>query len=220
MAALLHWIDGRPTAGTPERHDPLFDPASGAQTGTLPIASEADVDAAVAAASTAFPAWRDTPLGQRARILFRYRDLVDRHTDEVAALITAQHGKVLADARGEVTRGLEVVEFACGLPHLLKGERSEDVSTGVDAFSVRQPLGVMAGITPFNFPAMVPLWMFPIAVACGNTFVLKPSEKDPAATVRLAELFGEAGLPDGVLNVVHGDAVAVNRLLEHPDVQG
>jgi malonate-semialdehyde dehydrogenase (acetylating)/methylmalonate-semialdehyde dehydrogenase len=219
MTALQHWIDGRPTEGSPERLDPLHDPATGEQTGTVPIATELDVDAAVAAARSAFPGWRDTPLSQRARILFRYRELVERHTDELAALITSQHGKVLADARGEVTRGLEVVEFACGLPHLLKGERSEDVSSGVDAFSVRQPLGVMAGITPFNFPAMVPLWMFPVAIACGNTFVLKPSEKDPAAGVRLAELFGDAGLPPGVLNVVHGDAVAVNRLLEHPDVE-
>ncbi len=219
MTALNHWIDGQATEGSPERHDPLHDPATGEQTGTLPIATEADVDAAVAAAKAAFPGWRDTPLSQRARIMFRYRELVDQHLDELAGLITAQHGKVLADARGEVARGLEVVEFACGLPHLLKGERSEDVSTGVDAFSVRQPLGVMVGITPFNFPAMVPLWMFPVAIACGNTFVLKPSEKDPAANVRLAELFSEAGLPPGVLNVVHGDAVAVNRLLEHPDVE-
>jgi malonate-semialdehyde dehydrogenase (acetylating)/methylmalonate-semialdehyde dehydrogenase len=219
MTALLHWIDGRATEGSPERHDALHDPALGIQTGTLPIASEDDVDAAVAAAKTAFAGWRDTPLSARARILFRFRDLIDGHSDELAALITAQHGKVLADARGEVARGLEVVEFACGLPHLLKGERSEDVSTGVDAFSVRQPLGVVAGITPFNFPAMVPLWMFPLAIACGNTFVLKPSEKDPAANVRLAELFTEAGLPPGVLNVVHGDAVAVNRLLTHPDVE-
>ncbi len=219
MTAVLHWIDGTSTEGTPERHDPLHDPATGEQTGTLPIATEADVDTAVAAAKAAFPGWRDTSLAQRARVLFRYRDLLDRHADELAGLITAQHGKVLADARGEVARGLEVVEFACGIPHLLKGERSEDVSTGVDAFSVRQPLGVVAGITPFNFPAMVPLWMFPLAIACGNTFVLKPSEKDPAANVRLAELSADAGLPPGVLNVVHGDAVAVNRLLEHPDVE-
>jgi len=216
---LHHWIDGRATEGSPERHDPLHDPAVGARTGTLPIASVADVDAAVASANAAFPGWRDTSLAQRNRVLFRFRDLVDRHSDELAALITAQHGKVLADAKGEVTRGLDVIEFACGLPHLLKGEHSEDVSTGIDAFSVRQPLGVVAGITPFNFPAMVPLWMFPIAIACGNTFVLKPSEKDPAANVRLAELFSEAGLPPGVLNVLHGDAVAVNRLLEHPDVE-
>ena len=217
--ALHHWIHGRATAGSPERLDPLHDPAVGARTGTLPIATEADVDAAVASAKAAFPGWRDTSLSQRNRILFRFRDLVDRHTDELAALITAQHGKVLSDARGEVTRGLDVIEFACGLPHLLKGERSEDVSTGIDVFSVRQPLGVVAGITPFNFPAMVPLWMFPVAIACGNTFILKPSEKDPAANVRLAELFTEAGLPPGVLNVVHGDAVAVNRLLEHPDIE-
>ncbi len=216
---LHHWIDGKPTEGSPERHDPLHDPALGSRTGSLPIASVADVDAAVASAKAAFPGWRDTSLSQRNRILFRFRDLVDRHTDELAALITGQHGKVLADAKGEVTRGLDVIEFACGLPHLLKGEHSEDVSRGIDAFSVRQPLGVVAGITPFNFPAMVPLWMFPIAIACGNSFVLKPSEKDPAANVRLAELFTEAGLPPGVLNVVHGDAVAVNRLLEHPDVE-
>ncbi len=216
---LHHWIDGRATEGMPERHDPLHDPAAGAQTGTLPIASLDDVDAAVASAKAAFPRWRDTSLSHRNRILFRFRDLVDRHTDELAALITGQHGKVLSDAKGEVARGLDVIEFACGLPHLLKGERSEDVSSGIDAFSVRQPLGVVAGITPFNFPAMVPLWMFPIAIACGNTFVLKPSEKDPAANVRLAELFTDAGLPPGVFNVVHGDAAAVNRLLEHPDVE-
>jgi malonate-semialdehyde dehydrogenase (acetylating)/methylmalonate-semialdehyde dehydrogenase len=217
--ALHHWIDGKATEGSPERRDALYDPAVGARTGTLPIAGEADVDAAVASAKAAFAGWRDTSLSQRTRILFRFRDLVDRHTDELAALITGQHGKVLADARGEVARGLDVIEFACGLPHLLKGERAEDVSTGIDAFSVRQPLGVVAGITPFNFPAMVPLWMFPLAIACGNTFILKPSEKDPAANVRLAELFTEAGLPPGVLNVVHGDAVAVNRLLEHPDIE-
>jgi malonate-semialdehyde dehydrogenase (acetylating) / methylmalonate-semialdehyde dehydrogenase len=219
MTALQHWIDGQSTEGAAERRDPLYDPATGQQTGTVPIASEADVDDAVEAALRAFPGWRDTALSHRARVLFRYRDLVERHIDELAALITSQHGKVRADARGEVTRGLEVVEFACGIPHLLKGERSEDVSGGVDAFSVRQPLGVVAGITPFNFPAMVPLWMFPVAIACGNTFVLKPSEKDPATGVRLAELFSEAGLPDGVLNVLHGDAVAVNRLLDHPDVE-
>ena len=217
--ALHHWIEGKATEGSPERRDALYDPAVGAQTGTLPIAGEADVDAAVASAKAAFPGWRETSLSQRTRILFRFRDLVDRHTADLAALITSQHGKVLADARGEVARGLDVIEFACGLPHLLKGERAEDVSTGIDAFSVRQPLGVVAGITPFNFPAMVPLWMFPLAIACGNTFILKPSEKDPAASVRLAELFTEAGLPPGVLNVVHGDAVAVNRLLEHPDIE-
>jgi len=216
---LHHWIDGEATEGTPERHDPLHDPAVGVQTGRLPIASLEDVDAAVASAKAAFPGWRNTSLAHRHRILFRFRDLVDRHRDELAALITGQHGKVLADAKGEVARGLDVIEFACGLPHLLKGEHSEDVSAGIDAFSVRQPLGVVAGITPFNFPAMVPLWMFPVAIACGNTFVLKPSEKDPAANVRLAELFSEAGLPPGVLNVLHGDAVAVNRLLEHPDVE-
>jgi malonate-semialdehyde dehydrogenase (acetylating) / methylmalonate-semialdehyde dehydrogenase len=219
MTALDHWIGGEPNAGRPERRDDLHDPATGEVSGSVPIASEADVDAAVAAALAAFPGWRDTSLAARAQVLFRARALVEANVDEVATIITAQHGKVLADARGEVARGLEVVEFACGLPHLLKGERSEDVSSGVDAFSVRQPLGVVAGITPFNFPAMVPLWMFPVAIACGNTFVLKPSEKDPGASVLLAELFAEAGLPGGVLNVVHGDAVAVDRLLDHPDVE-
>jgi malonate-semialdehyde dehydrogenase (acetylating)/methylmalonate-semialdehyde dehydrogenase len=187
--------------------------------GTVDFASRAEVDAAVAAAKAAFPAWRDASLGARTRVLFRFRELVDAHRDELARLISSEHGKVVSDAAGEVARGLEVVEFACGIPHLLKGGFSENVSTRVDAYSILQPLGVVAGVTPFNFPAMVPMWMFPIAIACGNTFVLKPSEKDPSAPVRLAELWAEAGLPDGVFNVLHGDRVAVDGLLRHPDVK-
>jgi malonate-semialdehyde dehydrogenase (acetylating)/methylmalonate-semialdehyde dehydrogenase len=196
----------------------VYDPATGQVTGQVGFASTGEVDAAVAAAKAAFPGWRATSLARRAQILFAFRELVSTHAAELAALITAEHGKVAADAAGEVQRGLEVVEFACGIPHLLKGGFSEQVSTGVDVYSIRQPLGVVAGITPFNFPAMVPMWMYPVAIACGNAFVLKPSEKDPSASVRVAELWAEAGLPEGVFNVVHGDKVAVDRLLEHPDV--
>ena len=184
----------------------------------VPLASRAEVDQAVAAAKAAWPSWADTPPLKRARILFRFKHLLDQHTDELAALITGEHGKILSDARGEVTRGIEVVEFACGIPNLLKGEFTEQVGGGIDNWSMRQPLGVVAGITPFNFPVMVPCWMFPVAIACGNTFVLKPSERDPSASVRLAELFTEAGLPDGVFNVIHGDKVVVDALLDHPGI--
>ena len=213
-----HWIDGKPWDGAPIGRSPIHDPARGAIVGEVLIGSASDVDEAVESAARAWPAWRDTSLTRRQQILFAYRELLVTHRDELARLVTAQHGKTLADASGEVQRGIEVVEFACNIPHLMKGEFSEQVSTGIDTYTLRQPLGVCAGITPFNFPAMVPMWMFPMAIATGNTFVLKPSEKDPSTAIRLAELFGEAGLPPGVLNVIHGDRVAVERLLAHPDV--
>jgi malonate-semialdehyde dehydrogenase (acetylating)/methylmalonate-semialdehyde dehydrogenase len=219
MKRITHWIDGKPWGGAAERRGDVYDPASGQVSGQVDFASAAEVDAAVAAATHAFTSWRQASLSERAAVLFAFRELVNRHCKELAGLITAEHGKVHGDALGEVTRGLEVVEFACGIPHLLKGGFSENVSNRVDSYSIHQPLGVAAGITPFNFPAMVPMWMYPIAIACGNTFVLKPSEKDPSASVRVAELWAEAGLPAGVFNVVHGDKVAVDRLLEHPDVR-
>ncbi len=206
--------------GADARTTPVFDPATGAQTAEVVLASAADVDAAVAAASTAWEEWRDTSLTVRARILFAFRELVDRHREDLARLITAEHGKVTEDARGEVARGLEVVEFACGLPHLLKGEFSEDVSNGIDALSVRQPLGVVAGITPFNFPVMVPMWMYPVSIACGNAFILKPSERDPSPSVLIADLWRKAGLPEAIFTVVNGDAAAVDALIDHPDVAG
>ncbi|AQZ61870.1 Methylmalonate-semialdehyde dehydrogenase [[Actinomadura] parvosata subsp. kistnae] len=214
-----HWINGALADGDSARAAELFDPATGEVSGHVALASAADVDAAVAAASAAFPAWRDTSISRRAQVLFRFRELLAGHLDEIAAAISAEHGKVHSDALGEVARGLEVVEFACGIPHLLKGGFSEGVSTRVDSYSIRQPLGVVAGITPFNFPAMVPMWMFPVAIACGNTFVLKPSERDPSASLLIARLWQQAGLPDGVFNVVQGDKVSVDRLLEHPDVR-
>ena len=209
---------GTSLEGASARTAPVFDPATGAQTAEVVLATAKDVDHAVSAAATAFATWRDTSLTARSRILFAFRELADRHRDDLAAAITAEHGKVLEDARGEVARGIEVIEFACGIPHLLKGEFSEDVSTGVDASSIRQPLGVVAGITPFNFPVMVPMWMYPVAIACGNTFVLKPSERDPSPSELVADLWRDAGLPEGVFNVVHGDADAVNVLLDHPGV--
>src|SRR5688500_7413195 len=180
------------------------------------MASPAEVAQAVAAAQAAFPAWADTPPIRRARVMFKFLELLNQHRDELAHLITAEHGKVFTDAQGEVTRGIDIVEFACGIPQLLKGDYTEQVSTGIDNWTLRQPLGVVAGITPFNFPVMVPMWMFPVAIAAGNTFVLKPSEKDPSASIDLAELWREAGLPDGVFNVLHGDRIAVERILEHP----
>ena len=218
MRTIQHWIDGRTTVGEDSRRGPVFDPATGSEQAEVVLGSRADVQAAVAAAAGAAEAWRQTAVSKRAKVLFAFRELVHAHIDELARLITSEHGKVLDDARGEVQRGLEVVEFACGIPQLLKGEFSEQVSTGVDAYSFRQPLGVVAGITPFNFPAMVPMWMHPIAIACGNTFVLKPSERDPSAAILTAELWQRAGLPDGVFNVVHGDKEAVDALLDHPDV--
>jgi malonate-semialdehyde dehydrogenase (acetylating)/methylmalonate-semialdehyde dehydrogenase len=218
MKTLDHWIGGKAREGTSGRFGPVTNPATGEQTARVPFAGAAEVDAAVATAVDAFDAWRSASLATRTQVLFAYRELIERSRTEVAEILTAEHGKVLADAIGEVNRGLEVIEFACGIPQLLKGGHSLGASTGIDVHSLRQPLGVAVGITPFNFPAMVPMWMFPIAVACGNAFVLKPSEKDPSAAVRVAELFTEAGLPDGVFNVVHGDKQAVDRLLTHPDV--
>jgi len=215
---VTHWIGGKPWTGEAQRHGDIYDPATGQVSGTVDFATSAEVSEAMAAAAQAFPRWRQTSLARRSQILFAFRELVRQHTAELAALITAEHGKVAGDAAGEVARGLEVVEFACGIPHLLKGGYSENVSTSVDSYSIRQPVGVVAGITPFNFPAMVPMWMFPLAIACGNTFVLKPSEKDPSASLLLAQLWAEAGLPDGVFNVVHGDKVAVDGLLTHPDI--
>ena len=204
MKHCTHWIGGKPWAGEAASRGDIYNPATGQVTGTVGFASAAEVDAAVAAAAAAWPGWRETSLTRRANVMFAFRELLRQHQGELAALISSEHGKVASDAAGEVSRGIEVVEFACGIPHLLKGGFSENVSTGVDAFSIRQPLGVVAGITPFNFPAMVPMWMFPIAIACGNAFVLKPSEKDPSASLMLAELLAEAGLPDGVFNVVQG----------------
>jgi malonate-semialdehyde dehydrogenase (acetylating)/methylmalonate-semialdehyde dehydrogenase len=218
MRNIAHFIDGKLSDKPFERSADVFNPATGEVRGKVALASPADVDAAVASAKAALPAWRETSLAKRSRTLFAFRELVEKHKVEIAALLTAEHGKVASDALGEVNRGLEVIEFACGIPHLLKGELSENVSTDVNAYSMRQPVGVVAGITPFNFPAMVPMWMYPIAIACGNTFVLKPSERDPSAANFCAQLFVDAGLPPGVLNVVHGDKVAVDRLLEHPDV--
>ncbi|MGK5532214.1 CoA-acylating methylmalonate-semialdehyde dehydrogenase [Streptomyces sp. URMC 129] len=213
-----HFIGNRHAGGASGRFAPVFDPATGARTARVALASAAEVDRAVAAAGEAAATWRSASLARRAALLFRYRELLRAHRDELAGLITAEHGKVRPDALGEVARGLEIVELACAVPEKLKGELSTEVSTGVDVASIRQPLGVVAGITPFNFPAMVPLWMFPVAVACGNAFVLKPSEKDPSAALRLAGLAAEAGFPDGVLNVVNGDRETVDHLLAHPGV--
>jgi malonate-semialdehyde dehydrogenase (acetylating)/methylmalonate-semialdehyde dehydrogenase len=198
----------------------VFDPATGEQTAEVVLASERDVDTAVAGSRAAAAEWRNTSLSARTQVLFAFRQLVERHRDDLARLVTAEHGKVLDDARGEVARGIEVVEFACGLSHLLKGEFSEDVSTGVDASSMRQPLGVVVGVTPFNFPVMVPMWMYPLAIACGNGFILKPSERDPSPSQLVADLWRQAGLPEGVFTVVHGDSVAVDALIDHPGVDG
>ncbi|HEX3980421.1 MAG TPA: aldehyde dehydrogenase family protein, partial [Acidimicrobiales bacterium] len=213
----MKWI-GSSLEGDDARTAPVFDPASGEVTATVVLASERDVDRTVQRSKAASDAWRDFSLTARSRILFAFRELADRHRDDLARLVTAEHGKVLEDARGEVARGIEVVEFACGLPHLLKGEFSEDVSTGVDASSIRQPLGVVAGITPFNFPVMVPMWMYPVSIACGNSFILKPSERDPSPSLLIADLWREAGLPEDVFTVVNGDSVAVDALLGHPGV--
>ena len=218
MERIGHHVGGKVVLGGSGRVGPVFDPAAGVQTHEVDLASAEEVDRAVQVAAEAFPAWRETSLAKRSEILFRLRELVDRHRVDIAVLLTAQHGKVLSDAMGEVARGVENIEFACGVPHLLKGGFSEQVSTGVDVYSIRQPLGVVAGITPFNFPAMVPMWMFANAIACGNAFVLKPSEKDPGASMFIAELLHEAGLPDGVFNVVNGDKVAVDAILEHPQI--
>ena len=219
LPLLTHWIGGKPYEGSGERLGDVYDPATGKLTRQVAFASSADVDEAVAAASSAFTTWRHSSLSQRSKLLFAFRQITTERADELAEIVTSEHGKVLDDALGEVNRGLEVVEFACGIPQLLKGSYSENVSTKVDVYSIRQPLGPVAIISPFNFPAMVPAWFFPIAIACGNTVVLKPSEKDPSASIWLAERWAEAGLPPGVFNVVQGDKVAVDRLLEHPDIK-
>ena len=219
LERLPMWIGGKAVAATTTRYGEVTNPATGEVVRHVPLANAADVEAAVAAAAAALSAWRAAPPLRRARILMRFRELMNEHRKDLAAIITEEHGKTLSDAEGEVTRGIEVIEFATGIPHLLKGEFSENVGPEIDSFSLRQPLGVCVGITPFNFPAMVPMWMFPVALACGNTFVLKPSERDPSMSLRMAELLTEAGLPDGVFNVVHGDKDAVDALLKHPLVK-
>src|SRR4051812_43724083 len=218
VARISHWIDGQRVEGRSGRSGPVYNPALGLQSGEVDFASVEEVNAAVQAAKRAFESWRTFSLSRRTELFFRIRELVHEHSEDIAKLLTLEHGKVLSDAKGEVARGLEVVEFCCGIPELLKGEFSEQASSGVDVYSIRQPVGVVAGITPFNFPAMVPMWMWEPPIACGNTLLLKPSEKDPSASVFTAELLKEAGLPDGVFNVIHGDKVAVDALLEHPDV--
>jgi malonate-semialdehyde dehydrogenase (acetylating)/methylmalonate-semialdehyde dehydrogenase len=218
VARVPLWIGGRAHPAASSRHGQVTNPATGAAIRTVPFCNAADIDAAVKAATAALPEWRDTPPLRRARAMQKFLQLLQAHQKELARLVTEEHGKTLPDAMGSVQRGIEVVEFACGVPHLLKGEHSENVGSGVDCHTVRQPVGVCAGITPFNFPVMVPLWMFPVAIACGNTFVLKPSEKVPSASMRMAELATEGGLPDGVLNVVHGDKEAVDALLHHPGI--
>jgi malonate-semialdehyde dehydrogenase (acetylating) / methylmalonate-semialdehyde dehydrogenase len=218
MHHIGHWLDGKVVNGASGRTGAVYNPATGEQQATVDFASTAEVDQAVAIAKAAFPAWRATNLSRRAEVMFNLRELISANRKEIASILSAEHGKVLSDALGEVARGLENVEFACGIPNLLKGGYSEQASSGVDVYSIKQPLGVVAGITPFNFPAMVPMWMFANAIACGNTFVLKPSEKDPSSSMFLAELLLKAGLPDGVFNVVHGDKVAVDRILDHPDI--
>ena len=219
MKTVSHWINGSLSTDKPSQVGEIFNPATGKISGTVNFADLATVNSAVRAATTAFDTWRHSSLTKRTQVLFAFRELVNKNKEKIAELITAEHGKVLSDAQGEVTRGLEVVEFACGIPHLLKGGFSEEVSTGVDVYSIRQPLGPVAIISPFNFPAMVPMWFFPIAIACGNTVIVKPSEKDPSAIMFIANLLKEAGLPDGVFNVVHGDKVAVDALLTHPGIK-
>jgi malonate-semialdehyde dehydrogenase (acetylating)/methylmalonate-semialdehyde dehydrogenase len=214
-----HWIAGQPAAGRSGRTADVFNPATGQVSGRVALANVTEVDAAVANAQAAFPQWADTPPLRRARVMFKFLELLNRHRDDMARLITAERGKVFTDAQGEVTRGIEIVEFACGIPQLLKGDYTDQVSTGIDNWTMRQPLGVVAGITPFNFPVMVPMWMFPVAIAAGNTFILKPSPLDPSPSLMMARLLKEAGLPDGVFNVVQGDKDAVDALLEHPDVR-
>ena len=214
-----HYIGGAATAGVSTRRQPVYNPATGETARQVLLGSTADVNAAVAAAQAAFPAWSDMPPIRRGRVMFKFLELVNQHKDTLARMITLEHGKVFTDAQGEVSRGIDIIEFACGIPQLLKGDYTEQVSTGIDNWTMRQPLGVVAGITPFNFPVMVPMWMFPVAIAAGNTFVLKPSPTDPSASLFMAELLKQAGLPDGVFNVVQGDKEAVDALLEHPDVK-
>ena len=219
MKIIEHFVNGKSFSGESKRTGKIFNPATGDQEAEVKLATTKDVNEAVANAQKAFQAWSNKPPLQRARVMFKFKELIEKHSDELTKIIVAEHGKVYDDAKGSLTRGLEVVEFACGIPHLLKGEFSENVGTNVDSWSMRQPLGVVAGITPFNFPAMVPMWMFPIAIACGNTFILKPSEKDPSCPLRLAELLTEAGLPDGVFNVVNGDKESVDAILTNKDVK-
>jgi malonate-semialdehyde dehydrogenase (acetylating)/methylmalonate-semialdehyde dehydrogenase len=218
VTRIPHWIGGKRVEGTSGRSGPVYNPARGVQSGAVDLASVEEIDAAVRNSAEAWETWRTFSLAKRAELFFRIRELFHSHREDLAKLLTAEHGKVLSDALGEVARGLEVIEYACGIPTLIKGEFSEQASTGIDVYSIRQPLGVVAGITPFNFPAMVPMWMWAPAIACGNCFLLKPSEKDPSASLLTAELLKEAGLPDGVFNVVHGDKVAVDALLEHPGI--
>ena len=219
VPSIAHFISGQTTAGSSTRAQDVFNPATGAVTGRVHLANVQDVAQAVASAQAAFPAWADTPPLRRARVMFKYLELLNQNRDTLARMITAEHGKVFTDAQGEVTRGIDIVEFACGIPQLLKGDFTDQVSTGIDNWTLRQPLGVVAGVTPFNFPVMVPMWMFPVAIACGNTFVLKPSPLDPSPSLLMAELLKQAGLPDGVFNVVQGDKEAVDALVEHPDVK-
>ena len=218
MKLIEHFVDGKKYSGNSTRKGKIFDPSTGEQTAEVKLATVQDVKKAIEIAKNSFDKWSNTPPLQRARVMFKFKDLVEKNSDELVKIIVSEHGKVYEDAKGSLTRGLEVVEYACGIPQMLKGEFTENVGTNVDSWSVRQPLGVCAGITPFNFPAMVPMWMFPMAIACGNTFVLKPSEKDPSCPLKLAELFSEAGLPDGVLNVVNGDKEVVDAILEHKDI--
>jgi malonate-semialdehyde dehydrogenase (acetylating)/methylmalonate-semialdehyde dehydrogenase len=218
VTRIAHWIDGKRVEGTSGRSGPVYNPATGEQTGEVDFATIEEVDAAVQAARRAFESWRTMSLSRRTELFFRIRELFHAHSDDLARLLTLEHGKVFSDAKGEIARGIEVIEYCCGIPELLKGSYSEQASTGIDVYSIRQPLGVVGGITPFNFPAMVPMWMWAPAIACGNTFVLKPSEKDPSASMLTAELLKEAGLPDGVFNVVHGDKVAVDAVLDHPEI--
>ena len=218
-AEIGHFVNGQRAAGTSGRRQPVFNPATGAVARHVALASAAEVDAAVASAKAAFPAWADTPPLRRARVLNAFLGLLNQHRDTLAAMITSEHGKVFSDAQGEVTRGIDIVEFACGIPQLLKGDYTEQVSTGIDNWTMRQPLGVVAGVTPFNFPCMVPMWMYPVAIACGNAFILKPSERDPSPSIFMAELLEQAGLPRGIFTVLQGDKVAVDALLVHPDVK-
>ncbi len=219
VTTIAHYISGHPVLGTSARAQDVFNPATGAVTGRVSLANTQDVDQAVASAQAAFPAWADTPPLRRARVMFKFLELLNLHKDTLAHMITAEHGKVFTDAQGEVTRGIDIVEFACGIPQLLKGDFTDQVSTGIDNWTLRQPLGVVAGVTPFNFPVMVPMWMFPVAIACGNTFVLKPSPLDPSPSLFMADLLQQAGLPAGVFNVVQGDKEAVDALVAHPDVK-
>ena len=218
MNLIQHFIDGKKVSGSSDRKGKVFNPATGKQESEVILGSKADLNLAVEKAKKAFEEWSNKPPIQRARIIFKYKELIEKNSDELTRLIVSEHGKVYDDAKGSLTRGLEVVEFACGIPQMLKGEFTENVGTEIDSWSIRQPLGVCAGITPFNFPAMVPMWMFPMAIACGNTFILKPSEKDPSCSIKLAELFKEAGLPDGVFNVVNGDKEVVDAILTNKDL--